>query len=174
MLAVVRDSMVTGKTGHTPRGTTTVVLVDDHGFVRALLRTLLEGERGLHVVGEAANGLDAARMVRKLQPNVAVVDIAMPGMNGLELTRKTRESSAKTAVVIYTFYTGQDYEIEAMRAGARAWVSKTSGLDELVLAIREAAAGRTHFSLEPQAAGRPRAERKKALAGHHAAVHRRN
>jgi DNA-binding NarL/FixJ family response regulator len=151
-----------------------VVLADDHGFVRALLRTLLDGQRGLHVVGEAGNGVDAARMVKRLRPNVAVFDISMPGMNGLELTRQTRESSLETGVVIYSFYTDRAYEIEAMRAGASAWVCKTSSLDELVLAIREVAAGRTYFSLESPPAGRPRADRKKAPVSQHAAVHRRN
>ena len=174
MLSVMRDSTASSRPGHGPRGTTTVVLADDHCFVRAILRTLLDGERGLQVVGEAGNGVDAARMLKRLQPNVAVVDIAMPGMNGLELTRLTRQRSLNTGVVIYSFYTGRDYEIEAIRAGARAWVSKTSSLDELVLAIREVAAGRTYFSPEPEPAEAPHQERKKAAAGHHAAVHRRN
>lgn len=151
-----------------------MLLADDHCFVRAILRTLLDGERGLQVVGEAGNGLDAARMVKRLQPNVAVIDIAMPGMNGLELTRRTRQCSLNTGVVIYSFCAGRDYEIEAIRAGARAWVSKTSSLDELVLAIREVAAGRTYFRPETEPDERPHHERKKAAAGHRAAVHRRN
>ena len=174
MLSIVRDSIGAGRPGQFHRGTTTVVLADDHGFVRALLRTLLDGQRGLHVVGEAGNGVDAARMVKRLRPNVAVLDISMPGMNGLEVTRQTRESSLKTGVVIYSFYSGRAYEIEAMRAGASAWVSKTSSLDELVLAIREVAAGRTYFSPESPPTGRPRADRKKAPVSQHAAVHRRN
>ncbi len=151
-----------------------MVLADDHGVVRTLLRSLLDSQRGLQVVGEAGNGVDAARMLKRLRPNVAVVDISMPGMNGLELTRHTRESSLNTGVVIYSFYTGGDCEVEAIRAGARAWVSKTSSLDELVLAIRQVAAGGTHFSTESGPSGRVHRERKKASAAHHAAVHRRN
>ncbi len=150
-----------------------MLLVDDHGFVRALLRTLLDGEQGLRVIGEAGNGLDAARLLETLRPNVAVIDVSMPGMNGLDLARHTRHSSLNTGVVIYSFHTGQDCEAEAMRAGASAWVSKGCSLDELVLAIREVAAGRTHFTPEPPLPSRPQ-ERKRAPAGRHAAVHRRN
>lgn len=174
MLPVVRDSIQPAGPGPAPRRTTTVVLADDHGFVRGLLRTLLDGQPGLRVVGEAGDGVEAARLLKKLQPSVAVVDLSMPGMNGLKLTRYAREHCVNTGVVIYSFYTAGDGEIEAIRAGARAWVSKTSGLDELVLAIREVAAGRTHFSPDSRPPARAHHDRKKASAIHHVAGHRRN
>jgi DNA-binding NarL/FixJ family response regulator len=124
---------------------TTVILADDHGLVRETLRSLLEVERGFRVIGETGDGLDAARMLRSLRPDVAVVDIVMPGMDGLELTRQASQSSLNTNVVIYSLYMSKYYVLEAMRAGAKACVSKTSSLSELVLAIREVAAGRTYF-----------------------------
>jgi len=173
MLPVVSNSIQSGKE-HAPHGATTVVLADDHGIVRALLRNILDGQRGLEVVGEAGDGVDAAQMLKELQPNVAVIDISMPGMNGLEVTRRTRECSVNTGVIIYSFYTGSDCEVEAIRAGARAWFSKTSSLDELVLAIREVAAGRTHFSPGCPPPARAHHDRKKASAARHAAVQRRN
>lgn len=172
MVLVVRESTGPGRPRVVQRGTITVVLADGHGFVRALLRTLLDAEHGLTVVGEAGNSLDASRIVRTLRPNVAVIDMAMPGMNGPELARLTRDCSRKTGVVIYSFYTGQDYQAEAKRAGARAWVSKSSSLDDLVLAIREVASGRTHFGPGPQPAEGPRPGRRRAHPGHHTAVHR--
>lgn len=124
---------------------TTVILADDHVLVRGTVRALLESERGLRVIGETGDGLDAARMLESLRPNIAIVDIAMPGMNGLELTRKAAESSLNTDFVIYSLFVSRAYVIEAMRAGAKACVSKTSGLSELVLAVREVAAGRTYY-----------------------------
>jgi DNA-binding NarL/FixJ family response regulator len=127
--------------GNLPQKTTTVVLAYDHGFVRVTIRGLLEAERGFQVVGETSNGLDAAQMLETLRPTVAVVDITMPGMDGLELARKTCESSLNTSVVIYSLYESKAYVLEAMRAGAKACVSKTSSLNELVLAIRQVAAG---------------------------------
>lgn len=141
------DGAVGGRPeGKAPQKTTTVVLADDHGFVRGTIRSLLEAESGFQVIGETGNGLDAARMLETLRPNVAVVDITMPGMDGLELARQTCESSLNTSVVIYSLYESRAYVLEAMRAGARACVSKTSSLNELVLAIREVAAGGTYFS----------------------------
>jgi DNA-binding NarL/FixJ family response regulator len=100
-------------------------------------------------------------MLRSLQPNVAVVDITMPGMDGLELARQTCESSLNTSVVIYSLYESKAYVLEAMRAGAKACVSKTSSLSQLVLAIREVAAGGTYFSRPFPNPPRGRAQRRR-------------
>jgi DNA-binding NarL/FixJ family response regulator len=144
-----------------PQKTTTVVLADDHSFVRETLRGLLEAEGGFQVIGETGDGLDAAQMLRSLEPNVAVVEIAMPGMNGLELARQTCDSSLSTRVVIYSLYASRAYVLEAMRAGARACVSKTSSLNELVAAIRAVAAGGTYFSRPFPTPRRGRAQRRR-------------
>ncbi len=125
---------------------TTIVLADDHHVVRQGLRTLLEVEPDFHVIGEAANGLEAVKLVESLQPDVLVVDLMMDDISGLEVTREVSKHSSGTAVVILSMYSNEGYVVEALRNGAKAYVLKESTSNELVRAVHEAAVGRHYLS----------------------------
>jgi two-component system response regulator NreC len=124
----------------------TVVLADDHRVVREGLRALLNAEADIKVVGDADNGLEAVEMVKHLKPRVLVVDLMMQGINGIEVTRQVRKLSTKTDVVILSMYGNESYVIEALRAGAKAYVIKESTASELVTAIHEVANGHRFLS----------------------------
>jgi DNA-binding NarL/FixJ family response regulator len=119
-----------------------IVLADDHHLVRQALRTLLETQADFHIVGEAGDGLEAVRLVEQTQPTVLVADLMMPGINGLEVARQVRQRVPTTAIVILSMYAHEAYVLEALRGGVLAYVLKESTSEELVHAIREAAAGR--------------------------------
>jgi two-component system response regulator NreC len=125
---------------------TTIVLADDHHVVRQGLRSLLEAEPDFSVVSEAGDGLEAAQLVERLQPDVLVLDLMMPGLNGLEVTRQVSQRSPRTHVVILSMHPNEAYVLEALRAGAAAYVLKESTSAELVRAVREAVAGRRYLS----------------------------
>lgn len=125
---------------------TTIVLADDHHVVRQGLRALLEAEPAFRVIGEAGDGLDAVQQVERLRPDVLVLDLMMPGLSGLEVTRQVRQRSPKTRVVILSMHANEAYVLEALRAGAAAYVLKESTSVELVHAIHEAIAGRRYLS----------------------------
>jgi two-component system, NarL family, response regulator NreC len=126
---------------------TTIVLADDHHIVRQSLRVLLEAETDFRVVGEAASGLEAIELIERLQPDVLVVDIMMPELNGLEVTRRVKRRRPKTAIVILSMHENEAYVVEALRAGASAYVLKKSTAQELVYAIGQSLAG--HLFLSP-------------------------
>ena len=126
--------------------TTTIVLADDHHVVRHGLRSLLEAEPDFSVVGETGDGLEAAQLVERLQPDVLVLDMMMPSLNGLEVTRQVGQRSPRTHVVILSMYASEGHVLEALRAGAVAYVLKESTYAELVRAVREAVAGRRYLS----------------------------
>ncbi len=125
---------------------TTIVLADDHHVVRQGLRSLLEAEPDFSVVGEAGDGLEATQLVERLQPDVLVLDLMMPSLNGLEVTRQVSQRSPQTHVVILSMHPNEAYVLEALRAGAAAYVLKESTSAELVRAVREAVAGRRYLS----------------------------
>lgn len=126
--------------------TTTIVLADDHHVVRQGLRSLLEAEPDFSVVGETSDGLKTVRLVKRLQPDVLVLDLMMPGLNGVEVTRQISQRSSQTRVIILSMYANEAYVLEALRAGAAAYVLKESTSTALVHAIREAIAGRRYLS----------------------------
>ena len=123
----------------------TIVLADDHRVVRQGLRALLEVEQDFRVIGEASDGLEAARTIEKVQPDVAVLDLMMGGLSGLEVTRQLHKTSPKTCVVILSMYGNEPYVLEALQAGVKAYVLKESTTDELVHAVREASCGRRYL-----------------------------
>ncbi len=125
---------------------TTIVLADDHEVMREGLRLLLEKEPDFSVVAEAGNGLQAVRLVQSLRPDVLVVDMVMPGLNGIETTRRSRKCSPKTVVVILSMYGTEGYVVEALRAGATGYVLKEASGRELVQAVREALRGHRYLS----------------------------
>jgi two-component system response regulator NreC len=125
---------------------TTIVLADDHHVVRQGLRALLEAEQDFSVVGEAGDGLEALQLVDQLKPNVLVLDLMMPGLNGLEVMRQLGKHSSHTRVVILSMYANEAYVLEALGHGASAYVLKDSSSADLLLAVREVAAGRRYLS----------------------------
>jgi two-component system, NarL family, response regulator NreC len=125
---------------------TTVVLADDHAIVRHGLRVLLETEPDLHLAGEADDGLEAVRLVERLKPDILIVDLMMPGLNGLDVTKHVLKISPQTRVVILSMHANEAYVLEALRKGALGYVLKDSQITDLVQATREAAAGRRFLS----------------------------
>jgi len=125
---------------------TTIVLADDHNVVRQGLRALLEGEPDLSIVGEASNGLEAVELAERLRPNVLVVDVMMPGLNGLEVTREVTQRSPQTRVIVLSMHANEAYVLAALKNGAVGYVLKDSCADELVQAVRQARTDRYYLS----------------------------
>ncbi len=126
--------------------TITVFLADDHAVVRDGLRALLDAEGDIAVVGTAANGRDAVRRVAELRPDVAVVDIVMPDLGGIEAARQIHESSPSTQVVILSMHASGEYAVRALQAGARGYLLKESAGEEVIAAVRAVHAGRRYLS----------------------------
>jgi DNA-binding NarL/FixJ family response regulator len=114
-----------------------VLLVDDHAILRDGLRSLLERQEGITVVGEAGNGQEGLQLVAELQPDIVVMDMAMPVMDGLEATRRIRESHPDVKVLILTQHDSQEYVKPVLEAGAAGYVLKRAGGREVVTAIRQ-------------------------------------
>ena len=123
-----------------------VVLADDHALVREGTAELLERAGGIRVVGQAADGLEAIRLVTSLRPDVLLLDVAMPGLDGLEVARRVREASPATAVVALTAHDEEAYVLAMLDAGAIGYLSKASRGHQVVQAVRAAAVGETVFS----------------------------
>jgi DNA-binding NarL/FixJ family response regulator len=129
----------------TTKKTISVLLADAHAILLDSLRALLEAQDDLKVVGRAVNGEEAVRLAR-LRPDVAIVDISMPVMNGIEVTRQIRETSPSTAILILSAH-GSPYQVDqALRAGAAGYVVKQSAGPELVKAVRTIIAGKRYLS----------------------------
>jgi DNA-binding NarL/FixJ family response regulator len=125
----------------------TVLLADGHQLVRQSLKVLMENG-GFKVVGEAANGDEALQLARTLRPDVAVLEVAMPVLNGIDAARKIQRVSPKTKSVLLTMHTDSRYIMEGLRGGAKGYVMKTDAAEVLVRAIRGAARGETYLSPE--------------------------
>ena len=113
-----------------------ILLVDDHTIVRQGLRALLEAEDGLEVVGEVGDGRAALDAVQRLRPDVVVMDIAMPGLNGLEATRRIASMPGAPRVIVLSMYTDLEHVVHALLAGASGYVRKEDADTELVAAVR--------------------------------------
>jgi DNA-binding NarL/FixJ family response regulator len=120
---------------------TSLVICDDQGMVRAGFRSLLETEPDLEVVGEAANGEEAIEVVTRLRPDVTLMDIRMPVLDGLAATRQLMEAGVPTRVLVLTTFDLDEYVFEALRAGASGFLLKDAPAEELAAAIRVVAAG---------------------------------
>ena len=123
----------------------TIVLADDHKIVRQGIKTMLQTGVDFNVIGEAADGLEAVRMVKHLQPDILVCDVTMPGLDGIEVTRQLANESTKTRVVILSVNNNIGYVSAALEAGAGSYVLKENGVDQLERAIREVVAGRIYL-----------------------------
>jgi DNA-binding NarL/FixJ family response regulator len=113
-----------------------VLLADDHPVARRGLRTLLGSDSAFRIVGEASDGNEALRLAEELKPGIAVMDISMPGQNGLDVTRKLRREAPDVKVIILTMHFSEDVARECLRAGARAYVSKSDADEDLLKALR--------------------------------------
>lgn len=125
---------------------TSFVLADDHAIVRRGVRALLEAAGDLHCVGENGDGLETVKMVEKVRPDVLVLDIMMPGLNGLDVAREVSRVAPRTRVVFLSMYATEAYVLEALKNGAAGYVLKQCDAAELAHAIREVAAGRRYLS----------------------------
>jgi DNA-binding NarL/FixJ family response regulator len=123
-----------------------ILLVDDHAVVRQGLRALLEAEGDLSVVGEAENGREAVLLARKTLPDVVLMDVAMPGMNGLEATRQIIKKVPSTRVLVLTSYGEDDNVAQLMEAGATGYLVKQTAAADLLKAIRQVRDGKAFFS----------------------------
>ena len=125
---------------------TRIVLADDHNLIRSGLKLLLERQEDLEVVGEAGNGRAAVECVERTRPDVVVLDIAMPLLNGIEAARQIAARWPDVRIVILSMHADESYVIRALKAGARAYLLKDSAETDLIAAVRAVTAGRAFFS----------------------------
>lgn len=123
-----------------------IVLADDHGIVRRGMRSLLESESDMQIVGEAAEGREALRMCETLQPDVAILDVAMPQLNGLEVAAQAVRHCPGLRVIMLSMYADEAYIVRALLAGARGYLLKEATEDDLVPAVRAVHSGKSYFS----------------------------
>ncbi len=122
-----------------------VLIVDDHPLIRQGMRSLLE-KHGFTVVGEAADGREATQLAQELEPDVAVLDLAMPLLNGLDAAREITRTSRRTKTILVTIHTADQYVLEALQVGVRGYVLKSQATAELVQAIQEVIRGGRYLS----------------------------
>lgn len=154
-----------------------VLLADDHSVVRAGIRQFLELSGGIEVVAEAGAGDEACRLIETHQPDVAVLDVQMPAMTGIEVTRWMRSRGLKSGILILTAYDDEPYIQAVLRAGANGYVLKTAGPNEIAQAVRDVFAGKTvldaalalkliHKTTAPEAVIEPLTERETEILAH--------
>jgi DNA-binding NarL/FixJ family response regulator len=124
---------------------TRILIADDHALFREGMRALLGSLDEFEVVGQAASGDEAVSLVAQLEPDVVLMDIQMPDLNGIEATRRINQASPHTGVIVVTMFEDDDSVLAAMRAGARGYVLKGAGQDEILKVIRAVAEGEAHF-----------------------------
>lgn len=125
-----------------------ILLADDHTVIRRGLRALLERQDGFTVVAEAADGREAVETAAAVSPDVAVIDIGMPNLNGIEATNRITEKRPETAVVILSMHVDESYVLRALKAGARGYLLKDAPEEDLINAIRAVHQGKAFFSPE--------------------------
>ena len=129
-----------------------ILLADDHGIVRSGLRVLIESHDGMHVVAEADDGVAAVEAALRHDPDVAILDVAMPRMTGIQAAREIRSRRPRTAVVLLSMHDDELYLFDALRAGASGYVLKRAADEELIEAVRAVAAGKSHLPASTQGA----------------------
>ena len=123
-----------------------IVLADDHLIVRQGLHALLEAEPDLNVIGQTGDGLEAVELVKRLNPDVAVLDLMMPGLNGLEVARQLSKMTPRTKIIILSMYDDEGFVLEALSNGVSAYVLKDTGSADLINAVREVICGHRYLS----------------------------
>lgn len=149
---------------------TTVFLADDHAVVRDGLQTLLEIQGDCTVIGTASNGREATKEVRKLKPDVVIMDVSMPELNGIDATRQILEDCPETLVIILSMHATEEHIHRAMQAGAKGYLLKESAGEEVVTAVHTVQAGSRYLSkqvseilIDNYVSGKPGDERHKPL-----------
>lgn len=125
---------------------TRILLVDDHAIVRAGLKLLLESQPDFSVVGEAAGGQEAIRAVKEMRPDLILMDVAMPGVNGLEATRRIKAEHPKVQILALTMHENEQYFFQMLHAGAAGYVIKGAPPEDLIEAIRSVTRGEAYLS----------------------------
>ena len=123
-----------------------IIIADDHPFMRTGLRHVLEEHAGFRVVGEASDGREAVRVVENQNPDVAILDIGMPNLNGIEAARQIGASTPRVAIVVLSMHTDEAYVLRALKAGARAYLLKESAEADLIAAVKAVSQGKSFFS----------------------------
>ena len=123
-----------------------ILLADDHGIVRRGLKSLLESQPGYTVIGEAADGLEALRLCGELSPDLLIVDISMPMMNGIEVAARVQKLDPPPSVIILSMHVDESYIMRALAAGARGYLVKDATDEDLIPAVRAVASGKPFFS----------------------------
>jgi DNA-binding NarL/FixJ family response regulator len=123
-----------------------VVIADDHRLFREGLRNLLHSQPGIEVVGEAADGITAVQKIAELKPDIVLMDISMPSLNGIEATRQVVAAEDKPRVIILSMHSDRRFVIEALKAGAAGYLLKDSALEELMAAIKSVLRGKVYLS----------------------------
>jgi len=123
-----------------------ILLADDHQLMRSGLRLLIEQQSDLTVVGEAADGREAVALAKSLRPDVAVMDISMPNLNGIEAAHQIIQSQPNVAVIVLSMHTDESYVLRALKAGAKGYLLKDSAEADLIAAVRAVARGKSFFS----------------------------
>lgn len=127
---------------------TAIMLVDDHAVVREGYRALLEKQPGLRIVAEAGDGAEAYRLFKTARPDLVIMDLSMPGFGGIEAVRRIRQWQADARILVFTMHQNAAFAVQAIRAGARGYVTKSSPPDALVRAISEVLQGRIALSAD--------------------------
>jgi DNA-binding NarL/FixJ family response regulator len=134
--------------GKRSAGSTRVLVADDHALFRYGLKAMFTNAEGFDVVDEAATGEEVVEKVAQAQPDIIIMDIQMPGMNGIEATRRVLESNPSIGVVVVTMFEDDDSVIAAMRAGARGYILKGADAEEVLKVVSAVAEGEAHFGPE--------------------------
>ena len=124
----------------------TVLLADDHPIVRQGMRNLLDAEAGLSVVGEAEDGLQTVQLAEQLKPDIVIVDMMMPRLNGLEAIRQIRSRLTNTRCIVLSMQSADPYIVQALKAGASGYILKDSGPNEVINAIQQVLSGKRYLS----------------------------
>ena len=122
------------------------MLVDDHAVVREGYRSFLQKQQGLQVVAEASDGAEAYRLFKAAKPDLVIMDVTMPGIGGIEAIRRIRQWDREARILVFTMHENTGFAVQAIRAGARGYVTKSSPPDVLVQAVRDVLAGRMAVS----------------------------
>ena len=123
-----------------------LMIVDDHKVVRTGLKMLFKNDKNLKVVAEAKDGEDALKEIKKLKPDVVITDISMPNMNGIQFTKKVKETHPEVKVLILSMHDDDDYILDALDAGAMGYLTKDTGEDEIIKAIHSIANEQMYYS----------------------------
>jgi DNA-binding NarL/FixJ family response regulator len=135
-----------GKQERSEMSTIRILLADDHKIIRDGLKTLIEKEAGMEVIAEAENGRKTVRLAQKLHPNVVIMDVTMPDMNGIDATRKIMEETPGVRVIGLSMHSDRRYVLGMLEAGASGYLLKDCAFEELATAIRNVAEGNTYLS----------------------------